>query len=168
MTQFGMKNIDDKSDPKYEEYARKVKQFEAEYGDGWESTAIKYGNDCVSLPFYVVDAAFDGENIWTALHWLGRGNIKDRVNAKCELVGNAGLLFLAADAEEHDLMIYLLLNGADVNVINSDGLSLLASICNDSRDLSTIKILLSWGAEIFAEGRRASSQEFGSLSGLNN
>ncbi|EJK55342.1 hypothetical protein THAOC_24933, partial [Thalassiosira oceanica] len=143
----------------------KVKQFEAEYGEDWEDTAIEYGDDCVSLPFYVVEPAAKGGNFRTAtLQWLGKGNIKDRVNAKCENAGNIGLLFLAADAKEHDLMIFLLLNGADVNIMTSDGFSALATFCNDSSDILTaVKILLSWGAEIFAEGRLASSQDMKQL-----
>ncbi|EJK55542.1 hypothetical protein THAOC_24719, partial [Thalassiosira oceanica] len=95
--------------------------------------------------------------------WLGKGNIKDRVNAKCESFGNVGLLYLAADAEEHDLMTFLLLNGADVNITNSTGSSVLVSICHIEGNLSTIKILLSWGAEVFGEGRRLSSQELKQL-----
>ncbi|EJK47886.1 hypothetical protein THAOC_33367 [Thalassiosira oceanica] len=163
MTEFAMKKMN-KSDPDYEAYARKVKQFEAEYGEDWEDTAIEYGNDCVSLPFYVVEPAAKGGNFrTTTLQWLGKGNIKDRVNAKCENAGNIGLLFLAADAKEHDLMIFLLLNGADVNIMTSDGFSALATICNGSGYLTAVKILLSWGAEIFIEGRRASSQDMKQL-----
>ncbi|EJK47863.1 hypothetical protein THAOC_33389 [Thalassiosira oceanica] len=148
-----------KSDPQYEDYAREVKQFEAEYGEDWEGTAIEYDDDCVSLPFYVADAAMGGSSR-TALQWLGKGNIKERVNAKCEVAGNAGLLLLAALNKEYDLMTYLLLNGADVNITDSDGSSVLTLICGSTEDKSTaVKILLSWGAEIFAEGRRVSSQE---------
>ncbi|EJK46453.1 hypothetical protein THAOC_34877 [Thalassiosira oceanica] len=157
MRQMAMKKMD-KSDPEYDEYARKVKQFEAEYGEDWESTAIEYGNDCINLPFYVVEATRGG-NIRTALQWLGKGNIKDRVNAKCEIFGNAGLLITAALTKEYDLMTFLLLNGADVNITNSTGSSVLTTSCQIEGNLSTIKILLSWGAELFFEGRRASSQE---------
>ncbi|EJK49517.1 hypothetical protein THAOC_31600, partial [Thalassiosira oceanica] len=161
MTQLVMKYIKDKSDPRYKEHARKVKEFEAEYGEDWEDTAIEYGDadDCVRLPLYVVEATRGG-NVRIALQWLVRGNIKDRVNAKCESYGNVGLLFLAADAKEHDLMVFLLLNGADVNITNSTGSSVLLSNCNISRvHPMAVKILLSWGAEVFLEGRRASSQD---------
>ncbi|EJK52568.1 hypothetical protein THAOC_28139, partial [Thalassiosira oceanica] len=152
-----------KSNPEYEEYARKVKQFEAEYGENWESTAIGYGDDCVSLPLYVATASTRDQNFRTALQWLGKGNIKDRVNAKCESYGNAGLLYLAAVAKEYDMVTFLLLNGADVNVIHSDGLSVLTLICNSGDHLTTIRLLLSWGAELFFEGRRANSQDMKQL-----
>ncbi|EJK45895.1 hypothetical protein THAOC_35468, partial [Thalassiosira oceanica] len=162
MTQLLMKNKD-KSDPKYEDYARQVKQFEDEYGEDWESTAIEYGNDCVSLPLYVVKSTRDG-NFRTALQWLGKGNIKDRVNAKCESVGNAGLMFLAAEAKDYDFMSFLLLNGADVNIMNSIGSSVLSWICKSSicrrrGHPKTIRILLSWGAELIREGKQITSQE---------
>ncbi|EJK72836.1 hypothetical protein THAOC_05593, partial [Thalassiosira oceanica] len=126
--------------------------------NGRDPHPIEYDDDCVSLPLYAVEATMGG-NIRTALQWLGKGNIKERVNAKCERVGNMGLLLLAALNKEYDMVPFLLLNGADVNITYSDGLSVLASICNDWRDLSTTKTLLSWGAEIFAEGRRVSSKE---------
>ncbi|EJK61303.1 hypothetical protein THAOC_18240, partial [Thalassiosira oceanica] len=163
LTQLLMKKMG-KSDPAYEKYAQEVKQFEAEYGEDWEGTAIEYNDDCVSLPFYVINAA-KGGNFRTALQWLGnKGNIKDRVNAKCELAGNQGLLTTAAVTNEYDLMTFLLLNGADVNIINSAGLSVLSTLIYDSRShLTTIRLLLSWGAEIFHEGRGATSQEMKEL-----
>ncbi|EJK73976.1 hypothetical protein THAOC_04378 [Thalassiosira oceanica] len=49
MTQLVMKKME-KSDPVYEHCAREVKQFEAEYGEDWEVTAIEYDDDCVGLP----------------------------------------------------------------------------------------------------------------------
>ncbi|EJK66319.1 hypothetical protein THAOC_12766 [Thalassiosira oceanica] len=157
MTRLVMKKVD-KSDPKYERCAREVKLFEAEYGEDWEGTAIEYDDDLVNLPLYVVKA-MRGGNYRTVLQWLGKGNIKDRVNAKCESVGNVGLLYLASDARDYDFMSFLLLNGAHVNITNSDGLSVLPLIY-DSRDFMTvIRLLLSWGAEVFREGRRVSSQE---------
>ncbi|EJK56593.1 hypothetical protein THAOC_23492 [Thalassiosira oceanica] len=162
LNQLMMKNVD-KSDPRYEQCARKVKEFEAEYGEDWESTVIKYDDDCVSLPSYVVEAA-KGGNFQTALQWLGKGNIKDRVNAKSESFGNAGLLITAALTKQYDLMTFLLLNGADVNIMNSSGTSALASICQIEGNLLTaIKLLLSWGAEFFVMGRRATSQEMKQL-----
>jgi len=58
----------------------------------------------------------------------------------------------------------LLLNGADVNIINSAGLSVLSTLIYDSRShLTTIRLLLSWGAELFHEGKQISSQEFKQL-----
>ncbi|EJK68776.1 hypothetical protein THAOC_10018 [Thalassiosira oceanica] len=154
----------DKSDPQYEKYAQEVKQFEAEYGEDWEGTVIEYDDNCVSLPSYVVEAARGG-NIRTALQWLGKGNIKDRVNAKCEFAGNVGLLFVAADAKDYDLMTFLLLNGADMNIMISIGYSLLSALIgNDSRShLTAIRLLLSWGAEVFVEGSRMKSQELKQL-----
>ncbi|EJK68238.1 hypothetical protein THAOC_10604 [Thalassiosira oceanica] len=158
MTQFVMKKTD-KSDPSYEGYARKVKQFEAEYGEDWEGTAIEY-DGYVNLPFYVFEATKGGNFRTTTLQWLGKGNVKDRVNAKCECVGNMGLLFLAAVYKEYDLMKFLLLNGADVNAMNSDGSSVLSAICsNMTYNPTTISILLSWGAELFVYGRRITNQQ---------
>ncbi|EJK47501.1 hypothetical protein THAOC_33772 [Thalassiosira oceanica] len=165
MTQCAMKNID-KSDPRYDKYAQEVKQFEAEYGEDWEGTAIEYDDDCVSLPSYVVEAAARGENFrTTTLQWLGKGNIKDRVNAKCESAWNTGLLFSAAVTKDYDLMTFLLLNGADMNIMISIGYSVLSALIgNDSRShLTTIRLLLSWGAEVFVEGSRTTSQELKQL-----
>ncbi|EJK45546.1 hypothetical protein THAOC_35835 [Thalassiosira oceanica] len=143
----------------YEERAREVKEFEAEYGEDWESTAIEYDDDFVSLPLYVIEATRGG-NFRTALQWLCKGKIKERVNAKCESFGNVGLLYLAADAKEHDLMNFLLFNGADVNITNSIGSSVLSSICYISGAHPTaVKILLSWGAELIDEGKQITSQE---------
>ncbi|EJK58169.1 hypothetical protein THAOC_21728, partial [Thalassiosira oceanica] len=71
MTQFVMKKTD-KSDPSYEGYARKVKQFEAEYGEDWEGTAIEYDDDYVNLPFYVFEAAKGGNFRTTILHFKAR------------------------------------------------------------------------------------------------
>jgi len=148
-----------KSDPAYEKYAQEVKQFEAEYGEDWEGTAIEY-DGYVNLPFYVFEATKGGNFRTTTLQWLGKGNVKDRVNAKCECVGNMGLLFLAAVYKEYDLMKFLLLNGADVNAMNSDGSSVLSAICsNMTYNPTTISILLSWGAELFVDGRRLTNQQ---------
>ncbi|EJK48205.1 hypothetical protein THAOC_33018, partial [Thalassiosira oceanica] len=140
---------------------KKVKKFEAEYGEDWEDTAIEYGNDSVSLPFYIVEATRGG-NFRAALQWLGKGNIKDRVNAKCESVGNVGLLFFAALTDECDMVTFLLLNGANVNITNSTGSSVLTSICNGRkgrRGHTAIKLLLSWGAELIDEDKQISSYE---------
>ncbi|EJK64259.1 hypothetical protein THAOC_15024, partial [Thalassiosira oceanica] len=40
----------DTSHPLYEENARWVKQFEAEYGEDWDGTMIEYDSDFVDLP----------------------------------------------------------------------------------------------------------------------
>ena len=160
-----MKNT---SDPKHEEYAREVKRFEAVYGEDWDGTMVEYDNDYVSLPLYVFKAAGNG-NLRAVLHWLG-SNIKDRVNAKCEEGGSAGLLFTAALYNQHDFMSYLLMNGADVNIIGSIGASVLSVTCggyvrsvvssDDHNDSSkTIRLLLSWGAELFEEGKQLTKQE---------
>ena len=159
MTKLIMKEYLDESDPQYESCARDVKGFEAEFGEDWEEIAIEYDDDGVILPLYVLDA-LKVRNFRTVLQWLGRGNIKERVNAKCESVGNMGLLVSAAMREEYDLMIFLLLNGADVNIMNAIGCSVLPSIYIERRDHSTaIEILLSWGAEFYFRGRRMNSQQ---------
>ena len=144
-----------------------VKQFEAEYGEDWDDTLmVGYDNDFVSLPVYVVRAAKGGtgRNLRILLQWLGEANIKGKINAKCESVGNMGLLYIAAYTEQRDLMSYLLLNGADVNILNSSGGSVIAEICYDgnichvTNDVSTtIKMLLSWGADLFLDGRHVTS-----------
>ena len=114
--------LKDTSHPKREEHAEQVRQFEAEYGEDWESTMIEYDNDFVSLPLLVFHAAHKG-NFRTVLQWLVRDNIKERANAKCQELGNPSLLYLAASVcvsrkkPQHDLMSYLLLNGADVNIL---------------------------------------------------
>ena len=95
----------DTSHPNYEDHARKVKQFEAKYGVDWESTMIEYSSDFIRLPFYVVKAVQTG-NIRTVLQWLGKGNIKERVNAKCEEGASAGLLCFSALSNEHNFMSY--------------------------------------------------------------
>jgi len=153
----------DTSDPNYVRSARLVKQFEDEYGEDWEGTMIDYDNDYVSLPLYVGGALTHG-NLRTVLQWIGKGKIKERVNAKCEDGGNAGLLFLAAGSHQHDLMSYLLLNGADINILDSAGISMLTKSCTslfiDKVDYSgENRMLLSWGAELFLDGKHITSQE---------
>ena len=147
----------DTSDPDYKKYARNVRQFEAEYGEDWDGTMIEYDNDFVSLPMYVYKAALE-VNLRTVLQWLGKGDIKERVNAKLEDAGNAGLLCAATSYQQHcfvklDLMSYLLLNGADVNILESFGASALSAICWDgSNPLKAVRLLLGWGAELFGDG----------------
>ena len=150
----------DTSNPRYEEFAREVKQFEAEYGEDWEDTMIEYDNDFVRLPLYVLKAANNG-NIRTALQWFGKGSIKERVNAKCEDAGNASLLYLAAMGNHNDLMSYLLMNGADVNILHSSGASVLSVACRDrDRDRDrAIRLLLGWGAELFRQGKQLTEEQ---------
>ncbi|EJK64167.1 hypothetical protein THAOC_15126 [Thalassiosira oceanica] len=67
----------------------------------------------------------------------------------------------AAASQQHDLMSYLLLNGADVNLLDTHGESVLPIVCHgDEQDQSkSVRLLLSWGAEIFSKGEKISSQE---------
>ena len=148
----------DTSDPNYELRARQVKQFEAEYGEKWDGTRIENNNDFVSLPFYVVKAAHEG-SLRTVLQWLDKGNIKERVNAKSEDFGNAGLLFIAAMEQKHDLMSYLLFNGADVNLLNSIGSSVIPMTKYINDHLKAVRLLLSWGAELCQEGKRVTKEQ---------
>ena len=70
------------------------------------------------------------------------------------------------DLQQHDLMTYLLLNGADVNIINFTGMSLLVMVCCDKVDNSkTARLLLSWGAELFVEGKQLTKEQKLDLSG---
>ena len=145
--------------PRYDEYAERVKQFEAKYGEDWESTMIEYSSDFVGLPFYVVKAVRE-DNLRTVLQWLSKGDIKKRVNAKCEERGNSGLLCFAAVNNRRDLMSYLLINGADANILESYGGSVLSMVCcdEDIRSQET-RLLLSWGAELFDEGKQLTKLE---------
>ncbi|EJK71379.1 hypothetical protein THAOC_07191 [Thalassiosira oceanica] len=148
----------DTSDPDYEERARVVKQFEAEYGEDWDGTMIEYDNEFVDLPKYVCIALGKG-NLRAVLQWLGKGNIRERVNAKCEELGNAGLLYVAAMNKRHDLMSYLLLNGADVNILDDGGASVLTAFCiNKTNPSEAVRLLLSWGAENIHKGERVTEE----------
>ncbi|EJK72198.1 hypothetical protein THAOC_06291 [Thalassiosira oceanica] len=140
------------------ENAREVKQFEEEYGEDWDGTMIEYDSDFVDLPKYVGQALLKG-NIRTVLQWLGKGKVRERVNAKWEDGGNAGLLFFAVMKKQLDLMSYLLLNGADVNILNVGGASVLTSSCflADS-PLEAIRLLLSWGAEHIESGKQMTKE----------
>ena len=143
--------------PDYDEFAEQVKQFEAKYGEDWESTMIEY-SDFVSLPKYVVKAADDG-NFRTVFHWLSKGNIKERVNAKYHEVGEASLLWLAATNNQHDFMSCLLLNGADVNILGSEGGSVLYMVCCEEGNHSqAVRLLLSWGAELLEDGKQMTEE----------
>ncbi|EJK54590.1 hypothetical protein THAOC_25767 [Thalassiosira oceanica] len=97
----------DPSNSTYEDSLRKVKQFEAEYGEDWEGTMIEYDNAFVSLPEYVGRAVL--ENLRTVLQWLSKGNMKERINAR-----------------------------------------------NNSKE---IRMLLTWGAELFLDGKHITSQK---------
>ena len=143
----------DTAHPRYNEYAELVKQFEAKYGEDWEDNMIEYSDDFVGIPIYVYKAALGG-NLRTILQWLGKGNIKERVNAKCQEGGNAGLLYVAAKTKQHDMMSFLMLNGADVGILTSSGTSVLTLICDEDNKLSSSVLLLSWGAELFQEGKQ--------------
>ncbi|EJK72444.1 hypothetical protein THAOC_06027, partial [Thalassiosira oceanica] len=150
--------MEDTSNPNYKEHARWVKQFEEEYGEDWDGTMIEYDSDFVDLPIYVVMALGKG-NLRTVLQWLGKGNIRERVNAKCGVRGNIGLLYFAAMRKQHDLMSYLLLNGADVNILESTGSSVLTAFCIDKTNPSeAVRLLLSWGAELFEQGERVTKE----------
>ena len=153
------------SDPDYDEWAEQVKQFEAQYGEDWESTMIEYSSDFVSLPKYVAVAADEG-NVRTALQWLSKGNIKERVNAKCHEVADIGLLWAAATNVwvestniRHAFMSYLLLNGLEVNMLGSGGASVLSEICFVDDSSKTIRLLLSWGAELFLKGKQMAKEQ---------
>ena len=149
----------DKSNPDYKKHAELVRQFDAEYGEDWDSTRIEYGNDFVDLPQYVGAAAYEG-NIRTVIQWLGKGSIQERVNAKCEDAGNAGLLYVAATGQQHDFMSYLLLNGADVNTLNASGASVLSSVSvnRGGNNLTAVRLLLGWGAELFRIGKQMTKE----------
>ena len=145
--------------PRHDEHAKLVKQFEAKYGEDWESTMVEYSSDFIDLPMYVAEAAVMG-NLRTVLQWLGKGIIKDRVNAKCqEGGGNASLLWVAATNNRHDLMSYLLLNGVDVNILEATGASVLSASCFFNDSSKTIRLLLSWGAELFEEGQQMTKEQ---------
>ena len=149
--------------PSYQQSARKVEQFEAEYGEDWEGSMIEYRKDFINLPAHVGGAVV-ANDVRVVLQWLNRGNMKERVNAKCEGGGNMGLLQLAGAARRHDLMSYLLLNGADVNILDSSGVSGLSAactaICLEKRDYSKeIRMLLTWGAELYLDGKHITSRE---------
>ena len=156
------KSLKNTAHPNYDVLAEQVKQFEAKYGKDWEDNMIEYSSsDFVNLPKYLVKAAGEG-NLRVVLQWLGKGNIKDRVNAKCEEGGSASLLLSAALGRHHNLMTYLLLNGADVNIIGADGSSVLVMTCcetNTSGDHSNFaRLLLSWGAELFLQGKQMTKE----------
>ena len=92
------------TNPKYGECARRrVKQFEAVYGEDWDGTMVEYDNDFVSLPLYVFKAAYEG-NFRPFLQWLGKGDIKERINARFEDTGNTSLLLVAALHKGHDAL----------------------------------------------------------------
>ncbi|EJK68976.1 hypothetical protein THAOC_09809, partial [Thalassiosira oceanica] len=148
----------DTSHPNYEQRVRMVKRFEEEYGEDWDGTMIECDSDFVDLPQYVVKAVFKGD-FQTILQWLGKGNIKERVNAKLEVAGNAGLLWFASLSNQHDLMSYLLLNGADVNILDSKGASMLTSYSIEKDIFSEhVRLLLSWGAELFHHGEQVTKK----------
>ncbi|EJK54132.1 hypothetical protein THAOC_26305 [Thalassiosira oceanica] len=144
--------------PNYERHAREVKHFEEEYGEDWDGTMIEYDSDFVDLPEYVV-AAFGKGNLRAVLQWLSKGNLKEKVNAKWKDGGNAGLLFLAVMKKQLDMMSHLLLNGADVNILNVGDASVLSSSCL-SKDISlkAVRLLLSWGAELFEKGEQVTNE----------
>ncbi|EJK70259.1 hypothetical protein THAOC_08396 [Thalassiosira oceanica] len=137
----------------------RVKRFEAEYGEDWDGTMIEYDSDFIGLPLYVGKALGTG-NLRAVLHWLSKSKIEERVvNAKLEEGGNIGLLYLAAMNKRHDLMSHLLLNWADANILDSAGVSVLTSSCLDEDNLwKAVRLLLSWGAELFAEGERVTKE----------
>ncbi|EJK61769.1 hypothetical protein THAOC_17683, partial [Thalassiosira oceanica] len=121
----------------YETWAREVKQFEAEYGKDWDGTMIEYDSDFVNLPKYVGRAVCGGD-LQTVLQWLHKGNFKER----------------------HDLMSYLLLNRADVNILDVGGSSVLTSSCiAEDNSLKAVRLLLSWGAELIDDGERATKED---------
>ena len=146
--------------PNYAECAERVKRIEAKYGEDWEDTIIEYSSGLVSLPKYVAMAPAEG-NSRAVLQWLGKGNVKERVNAKCEDTGNMGLLCTAAANQQCDLMSYLLLNGADVNILQSHGASVLTVVCSDKDDYNSkaIRLLLCWGTELFHQGVQMKKEE---------
>ena len=141
----------------YDKDAQTVKKFEAAYGEDWDGTMIEYDNDFVGLPHYVGKAVCSG-NLRTALQWLGKGNINKKLNAKSDVGWNTGLLHLAAVSNQHDLMGYLLLKGADMNILNSKGMSVLTVICRDKRNLKFVELLLSWGADHYLEGEQVTKE----------
>ncbi|EJK52826.1 hypothetical protein THAOC_27863 [Thalassiosira oceanica] len=157
---YRMKKIlaKDTFNPDYERHARMVKQFEAEYGEDWDGTMIEYDSDFVGLPFYVAKA-FGRGNLRAVFQWLGKGKVRERVNAKCEEGGNTGLLFIAAMNKHLDLMSYLLLNGADVNILNLEGVSVLTSSCYlADNPLKAVRLYLSWGAELIEKGEQVTKE----------
>ncbi|EJK58110.1 hypothetical protein THAOC_21788, partial [Thalassiosira oceanica] len=90
---LGRQLMKDRSDPDYERHARKVKQFEDEYGEDWDGTMIEYDSDLVDLPWYVIEAVLKCD-FQTVLQWLKKGKIKERANAKSEDSGTQGFYIL--------------------------------------------------------------------------
>ncbi|EJK71370.1 hypothetical protein THAOC_07199 [Thalassiosira oceanica] len=141
-----------------EDHVLRVKRFEAEYGEDWDGTMIEYDSDFVNLPLYVANAVYS-DDFRTVLQWLNKGNLKERVNAKFDVAGNAGLLHFAVLKNQLDLMSYLLLNGADVNILDSAGCSVLTSSCVEEENPSkSVRLLLSWGAELFEKGEQVTNE----------
>ncbi|EJK71689.1 hypothetical protein THAOC_06847 [Thalassiosira oceanica] len=148
----------DTSDPHHELNARAAKQFEEEYGEDWDGTMIEYDSDFVDLPEYVA-AAFGNGNLRAVLQWLSKGNLKERVNAKWEDGGNAGLLSFAVMKKQLDMMSHLLLNGADVNILNVGDASVLILSCYlADNPLRAVRLLLSWGAEHIEKGEQVTKE----------
>ncbi|EJK70738.1 hypothetical protein THAOC_07880 [Thalassiosira oceanica] len=124
------------SHPDHDRYAREgreVKLFEEEYGDDWEGTMIEYDRDFVSLPGYMAKAAHQGD-LRTVVQWLHKGNSKERANAKYKEGANMGLL-----------------------IVNP--FYLAASCQSKGKHFEAVPLLLSWGAELFDEGKQITSQE---------
>ena len=147
-------------DPEFETARREVNRFKAEYGEDWDGTKIEYDSDFVSLPDHVAKATIKGD-LRIVLRWLGKGNTKGKVNAKLEVGGNTSLLLFAAMNQEHDLMGYLLLNGAEVNALHSSGMSVLTLMGTvTGNHANAVRLLLSWGAELlFMDGKEKDGQE---------
>ncbi|EJK66249.1 hypothetical protein THAOC_12844 [Thalassiosira oceanica] len=126
--------------------------------EDWDGTMIEYDTDFVDLPEYVV-AAFRNGNLRAVLQWLSKGNLKEKVNAKWEDGGNPGLLFYAVMKKQLDMMSHLLLNGADVNILNVGDASVLTSSCYlADNPLKAVRLLLSWGAELIVNGEPATKE----------
>ena len=112
----------------------------------------------VLVALYVFGAVRSG-NLHAVLQWLGKVIIKERVSAKCEEGGNLSLLWAAATADQDDLMSYLLLYGADMSIFESSGVSPQLILCCDERNHSNaVRLLLSWGAELFQEGKQLTKE----------
>ena len=141
----------------YSTICRALRGAEKRVGEDWDGVTVLQDNNgklTTAMPNYIGKAIGKGD-IKSVLKWINANRTEDRVNATSSVeTTNVPALCIAARYSQLALMSLLLQLGADVNLRNSFGCTVIDSLFSSSllarESVSErTRLLLSWGAISF-------------------
>ena len=156
-----LEDNNDRTSQQYHNTCRALEQAEERVGQDWDGvTVLQYKNDNPPLvmPEYIFYAMRKGD-IESVLKWIYDNRTEDSANAVTgtEMKGMPAV-FVAAGCNHLTLMSLLLQLGANVDVRDNQGCTVIGHILSDAAfahgksSPTVVRLLLSWGASFFADG----------------